>query len=289
MQVIYIDILFALNFLMDLFIFRIAALLINKKVRGRQLIVASLLAATTYCLSIGIPCLRQFPVWFNSLMIPVLAILYLFRPSTIKGFLKVYTLCLVSAWIIGGIGFNFYYGLSRLSGGKVSIWLPVIGGACVWLLVEGGIIWLRKQKIHLQYSYDLQIVHQGKNMAIKGFLDTGNHLYTMCHKPVMLMNKDVVWQLFSKEESDFLKSCMEKGIEHLLQDSEKMPKLKIYLIPYESVGCKEGMLIGVKLQQLTLKRGDYIKQLEECVVGIAPHQLFKEDHYHVLIHPECVA
>ena len=61
---------------------------------------------------------------------------------------------------------------------------------------------------------------------------------------------------------------------------------KVYLIPYESIGCTEGVLLGIVIEKMAISKGQYSQIFEECVVGIAPNQVFHHQAYNVLIHPD---
>ncbi|MGL4362659.1 MAG: sigma-E processing peptidase SpoIIGA [Cellulosilyticaceae bacterium] len=286
MQVIYIDILFILNFVMDLLIFGIVGRLSNKKIKMTTYIYGSMIAATLYCATVLIRSLQSVPIMIWTIIIPVIPILILFKPSNVTTFMKHYVLSCVVAWGVGGIGFNIYYIL--LQNGKnpqMAIWMPVISGIILLVIIEQSMNAIKRKLIRLHYEYEITIVKDSKEVLIKGFLDTGNQLYTLNHMPVSVLSEVDIEPILSETLKNTLELCKKNDpVEVILKEETE----KIYLIPFESVGCEHGILIGIVVEKMILKRGAECHELENCIIGISPRPVFENNMYQGLIHPELI-
>lgn len=287
MQVLYIDVLFALNLIMDFYIFIIAAILFNHSIKKCNLIIGSLLAAGLYCLGFLVPVLRELSLYLYYFWIPVMPIFIIFKPSTLKMFMKVFLISHFAAFLIGGAVFNSYY--TCLSLGIVhslSMLIPIVVGGIICLVIYLSSNFIRKRFIMPHFEYDLDLYKSGEKINLKGFLDSGNCLYTISsHKPVSVVPYENMEPLLSEEERQVIGECLAYGIQETLDKVHK-EIAKIYLIPYESVGCKEGILLGIVVDQMTISKGSYRQVFDKCVIGVAEKDVFHGRNYSALIHPD---
>lgn len=287
MQVLYIDVLFILNMVMDLFIFISAALFLNHPIRKGRLILGSILAASLYCIGMIVPTLRELPFYLYYFCIPVMPIWIIFRPRAVKMFFKFFLVSHFAAFFIGGAVFNSYYML--IASGRaqsLSIVLPLAIGGLLCVVIYFSSSFIRQRFIMPHFEYDMFLYKGGEKINLKGFLDSGNCLYTLStHKPVSVVPYETIAPILSENERAMIKKYLERGIMDLLNEVHK-EIAKIYLIPYESIGCKEGVLLGIVVDQMVLSKGTYHKGFDECVIGIAAKEVFKGQGYNALIHPD---
>lgn len=272
---------------MDLYIFSIALFIVGKPIKWVRVIIASMVAALIYCIALVWPVLAQLPMGTFYLFVPIVSILYLFKPKRLKDFIKAYGVCLMIAWGIGGIGFYLYFQGMQYGIKQRALLLPVISGALLWLILYLSIRWLRTRRIQLLFQYDVSLVHRDKKINLKGFLDSGNHLYTLDGQPVHVIPKQQAHQLLPNDYVAVIDQWLNgQSIEELIQSTTK--GMKMHLIPFESVGCKEGVLIGFCIEQMIVKRNDVWIEKKNCIIGIAPRPLTSTQTYDALLHPELI-
>lgn len=289
MQVIYIDVLFFMNFMMDLMIFNVGINLIGKKVSKFRWIVGSLLAALLYCLVIYFPELQTLPYYIYYLLIPIIPILYIFEALTWKEFLRNFTVCTFSAFLIGGGTFNFYYLFRQVySSYVVSLLLPLGVGMLICIIIILSFRWIRKKVILPQFEYDITLHNLEKKEKMEGIVDTGNCLYTLIgHRPVTVVSYERVKALLGERERELLSACERDGIIQTISQLGLMDN-PLTIIPFKSVGCKEGIILGVQMEKMSIRRGSYHKEFGNCMVGICFEPIFKECKYEVLVHPDFI-
>ncbi|ONI46382.1 hypothetical protein AN640_03525 [Candidatus Epulonipiscium fishelsonii] len=280
MQTIYIDVLFMINLIMDFYIFFVANLLLNKPIKIKNLIVASVIASILYCLTIIWPFLQELPFNLYYFMLPIMSIIYLFKPITIKDFFKVYIINLFSAFLIGGLSFNIYY----LVGGHFMV--PIISGSIITFFIFISFESIRRKVLMLEYEANLNFRIENSLINLTGIVDTGNTLYTMFSKrPVIVVSLDKVNNYLNDEIQELVKSLeTAEDIEQVLINRPK----KIQLIPFESVGCKSGLLVGIEVKDLKVIRGNRTYVHKNSIIGLCSAPVFKDDKYSVLIHPDLI-
>ncbi len=279
------DILFLINFMMDIIIFIITTMMLNKPFNLKRIMIASIIAALLYCMLLIYPVLQRLPYSVYAMLIPVIPILYLYRPMCLKKFFKYYLISTCVAALIGGISFTLWYQLQYyILGYKPTLEFILLIGIGVGIMVYSLFYAIRRRLIMPHFEYDLEIYYDGKVQIISALLDTGNMLYTpIGHQPVLVVTYEAVKDLLAEEESQAIQSChndMEK-----MMELDKFPK---YIIPFHSMGCENGLLWGVMSECIVLHKGGFEKQIPKCVMGIAFGSLCSNRAYKALIHPDFI-
>lgn len=271
---------------MDMMIFYIVSMILNKPVKKLRLFGASAIAAAIYCIILYLPHLQNIPYLIFALIVPVLPILYLYKPLSLKAFLKLYILCMGTACLIGGTTFSLWFicGYQAQVNEISMIWLVMIAfvvTAAFYMAFNQ----IRRRLIFPAFEYDITIKHTNKVILVKSILDTGNCLYTSIeHKPVIVVTYDALKDLFTPKQAELINKYKNDILE-LVCHGEFIPS---YIIPFNSVGCSLGMLLGVEVDEVAIHRSHFKKSVDRCIIGISFNNIFHDKSYHALLHPEFI-
>lgn len=286
MYVVYMDILFLINVIMNSIIFCIVTMILNKHIKVMRLIIGSIIGALLYCMLIVFPVLQGLPYGVYTLTIPILSILYIYKPLDLKAFIKIYLICTGVAFLIGGATFSLWYvvGYNQPLYAVSIFYMLSIGllvGGCIYL----SFYMLRRRLIMPLFEYDIEIKCKDKEIHLKSILDTGNCLYTpISHRPVVVITYDAFKQLLTSEEKEVIESC-HYNVQEMLKYNEHGPK---YIIPFNSIGCESGMLWGMEVDEMNICKTHFKRHIPKCIVGIAFGPLFSDQAYKALLHPDFI-
>lgn len=291
MYVIYLDVLFLINWLMNTLIFYCVSLILNKRIKKRNIVFAGALAACLYCMLLVVPILQTVPYAIYAFIIPIPSILILYKPHHLKAFLKQYLVSMLSAALFGGVTFNIWYVISDLNHqiNSVSILLLAGIGISVSLCFYCSFNWIRKRFILPTFEYTLTIHYREREIKVQSLLDTGNLLYTpKTHKPVLVAEYATIRSLLTENQ--------QRAYEHFNELSSSEIEEEVInglykweeLIPFNSVGCKCGFLWSIQVDQIMIYRQGMTRILPSCVLGITNVPLFSDGHYHALLHPDFI-
>lgn len=120
----------------------------------------------------------------------------------------------------------------------------------------------------------------GKTVEGMGLYDTGNRLRDpITHKPVAIVDYNLIKSLFSEEEQNYIRDYP--------QSAEAGSYLiRIFLIPYHSVGNSNGLLPGVILENLMINKNHKKKENMDAMVAIYPENLSSGGDYQIILHEE---
>lgn len=252
---VYIDVLAVNNFLADL-----AALLAVNLFRKRR-IRAWRLAAGAGCgtlASIVLFAVCKSPAAY------LLAVHFLVNPAVLfftfhekskQDFFSDLCVSYFSFLLIAGVVEWLYAG----GFGLVSYELAV--GAAL-LLLPAAAIWLRRQIKNRAGYLEAQISQNGKQITLRALADSGNLLadpYT--GKPVSMIDRRIYEAAYGAPQA-------------------------VRLIPYESLGCRHGLLEAVTIEKLSYASGNGAASIQGAVLGLADHALFEKKPYQMIINPQ---
>jgi hypothetical protein len=114
------------------------------------------------------------------------------------------------------------------------------------------------------YMREVILYLEGKCCHIQGFADTGNHLMDpFVRKPVSILSREVWCQLVSDAEQP-----------------------KVRLIPYQTVGRKDGLIPVVQIDYMVIQEGTNSKIYERPMIAITEQSFTGLFHYSILLHSD---
>lgn len=282
------DVLFFINLVMDSIIFFIVTMILNKPIGIKKIFVGSIMATSLYCILVFMPVVKEIPPLLYTCIVPSLSILYMYKPVHIKQFIKFFLICHGVAFIIGGSTFSLWY-LIGYKGNieSASVFYLISIGVVIGIIVYGSFNGIRRCLIFPYLEYELEIIHKKKQVKLRSLLDTGNLLYTpISHKAVIVATQEGLDKLLSDEQCSFIKACRKNT--DIMQLLSAAPRLGISVIPFNSIGCKTGFLVGIEVERVRIYKNQYETCFEKCIIGVSPYNLFNDKSYNALLHPDFI-
>ncbi|NLJ91363.1 MAG: sigma-E processing peptidase SpoIIGA [Clostridiales bacterium] len=289
---VYLDVLFVVNFLMNLILLTIVKKVLKWESNIFRRLLGGSIGAIGACMLALFPNQSKFIQFISSyLIICLLMILVSFKITSgrmgLKGLLVLY----LTTFFLGGLFNSLYYHsmlgfyFHELINGRLFVGLD--GWKIVLLIITGTIGVLIFIKVIYDFRresqdiYEVTIYLNEKNLALKGLLDTGNNLYDpIFAKPVIIIEFTSIIKLLSKEEVDHIKIML--GSNDIKGPSTT--DLKVFMIPYKSIGKKKGLLPAIKIDKIEIKRVNDVIISENVLTGIWDGHLSKQGKYQVILH-----
>lgn len=296
--VLYVDLLFLENLMMDSFLLLFVSLFLKQATTGLRILAASAVGSV-YCCIYTVLIVRILPdpvsglsgiysLIFNIassiisyVLICMLMILLAFgihnRHILMKNLAVLYGTAIFSAGVFLLLEdlvapTNAFFGASE--GTPIShdllfgwIWFCTAAAAAA----GAGLYLLRLWHGHkepLENIYELQLEFGEEKVCIHALMDTGNRLYVPGTRlPVSLVEKSL--------------------LENYLKNTKKDEPLLI--IPFHSVGCDHGILYGVRADAVVIGKDQKIWKHTKAVIGIYPGRFSQKGAYQAILHPDMVS
>ena len=252
---VYIDVLAVNNFLADLAALLAVNLFHRRGIRAWRLL-AGATTGTLLSILLFVVCERPsaYLLLVHFLVNPAV-ICFCFREKSKRDFFSDLCVGYFAFLIIAGVVEWLYAGGFGLLSYEMAV------GAAL-LLVPAAMIWLRRQAKNRAKYLEVKISQNGKQIRLQALADSGNLLadpYT--GKPVSMIDRRVYESAYGISQS-------------------------MRLIPYESLGCRHGLLEAVTIENLSYVSADGAGSIQEAVLGLADHALFEKKPYQMIINPQ---
>ncbi len=252
---VYIDVFAVNNFFVDLVALAAVRLFLKKNAKAGRVIIGALSGTIGNCAAFVIcPNMAAYYLLVHFLLNPL--VLYIsFQERDRKAFFA--DLCAgyvafllaggIMEWLYaGGVGF-FPYRPAYLA---VAVFFAV---AALW-----GRQWLRS----LMRVLEVRICQDGKTLCLPALADSGNLLHDpYTGMPVSMVDRRAYEAAYGAPGS-------------------------VRLIPYESLGCRHGLLEAVTVEWLSFTYGKHRVRIQRAVLGLAEPELFRKKTYSMVINPQ---
>ncbi|HHX51840.1 MAG TPA: sigma-E processing peptidase SpoIIGA [Clostridia bacterium] len=296
--VIYIDVVFAVNFLMDFLILWSVARFGQFRTSWLK-ILAGALVGSFYSLVIFFPGPGFLETIGIKLLVSMIMILLSFSWHSVKYFLQAlgcfYLISfMVGGAMLGGIYFlqgsllqgSFFPGIFFLSG-IPSVWL-LAGLASLAFFSYLGSSLIKKGLFRRLYLVSTVVCFGEKRIAARSLVDTGNQLrdpLTRC--PVMILEYSLLKEVLPSQLQDFYENREEPELEKTLQVLAGTSwAVKVRVIPFKTIGRRKGMLLGLKPDMVYVVTEEKTVKHHSVIIGVYAGTLSPENKYRALLHPE---
>ncbi|MDN5346822.1 MAG: hypothetical protein PWP65_386 [Clostridia bacterium] len=298
-QVIYLDVVLGINLLMDYIILWATAKLGQLPVSGWRLL-AGAAAGAAYSLLLVLP-VNGIPIsFFLKILFSLVMILISFYPLTWRRFWQIFAYFYLVAFVMGGaiVGAIYLWGSREIAastvGGAIVLagsihytWL-LAGLAAAILLSCWGAVFIKKNFWQSILRVPLVISIGGRRLAVKALVDTGNSLLDpLTRRPVIIVEYSAIKSLLPTELCREFDSQPDPDLSKIITSLEGTPLAdKVHLIPFISLGKKNGMLLGLRPEEVVLLVENRLVKVKDVVLGIYQHRLSPEGNYRALLHPD---
>lgn len=299
-HVIYLDQIILGNWLVNYLLLWVVARLTGAPVRHLRLVAAAALGAA-YLLVMWWPgggYLFSLPA---KLVLSGLMVWVGLAPGNFRRFALQLMWLYLAAFGLGGLILGLEFLLDgqappvRAAGGVAvfagrSFWPAVILALAILLVLGrwGGAYWWRRL-YPLLFQVPLILRFFGREVRVEALLDTGNQLTDpLGNYPVIVVESGVltgvlppaVAQALAREE--LVPAELLRGLAGTAWAS------RLRVIPYSSLGCRHGLLIGFRPDEVVVFWGARALRVKEVVVGVYQRALSPGEGYRALIHPRAL-
>lgn len=295
MPVIYIDVLFVVNLIVNYILLLVCCVFSGLK-RNYYRITSGAFIGACYAVLIFFP---NFSVIYSTIckmLISMLIVAVSFPFYSIRNYIKALLIFYVVSFGFGGcvLGIFYFSDIGTRLGAVYSNGVLYFNLPWTILAVSGAVFYVAAKlfdffsgKVFHGHSLKKKLyLSFGKNTAeITALMDTGNSLMDpVSLSPVIIVEYKLLKNLFDEEIKTSLDRIGRDNITWIMSDvAEK--GLPARLIPFSSLGKDNGMLIGFVPDHAEIRDECGIKVLNKCVVGLYDRPLSKDRSYGALLNP----
>lgn len=287
---VYLDIVLLENICMN-YIILLATGIINKcKISHFRILVSSILGAI-YAIITYLNIFEAYSSLILKIILSIAMIFIAYMAKEIKKLFKELIIFYLTSFAFGGISFALLYIINpsqvRLENGVfVGIYplkVVLLGGIVGFLTI---IIAFKSYKVRMNKKdiyYDIKIRLWEKEVETKAIIDTGNFLKEpITGLPVVVVERSLMYEIMPKCILNNIDEILSGNLEKLEGKNEYISRIRV--IPYSSLGNKNGMLLGIKVDEIVIEN----KIVNNIILGIYKDSLTKMGEYRALLGLELV-
>lgn len=296
MRVIYWDVVFTVNFVMNVVILYLTGYFTRNMVSIWRIIAGSAIGSI-YLLAFLFPDLRIFYTVLMKFLLSILIIVVTFFPPKLKEFLRIIGYFYLISFMIGGSAFaifyltdigDFYNGVLLIKDINIPWWILILSVVVVYFSIKYTWEFLQNRFWKEKAYIPLTIFVENQLFKLNALVDTGNDLHDpISDVPVIIVEYNAIKKALSEEIQEIFNKGKENDLSELakgLANSEMGNRFRV--IPFSSIGKTNGLLVGFRPDKINLELEERTIEIMNSIIGIYNTTLSPEGRYSALLHPE---
>ncbi len=288
---IYIDIIIVENLIMNYIILYATGLISKSEISYLKIFLASLIGAV-YAIMEYISKLSIYSNIFVKIILSVIIVFIAFYPRNLKKLGKQLILFYLTTFTFGGVATYLIYVLkpqniiikNGMYVGTYILKVIFIGAILGTIILITAFKFAKSKITKKDMLCKVRIKLNGKEILLNTMVDTGNMLKEpLTGNPVVVVEKTSLYDLMPKEILNNTESILGGDFEKIPENikNEYISRLKI--IPFSSLGKQNGMLMGIKPEELEVINEQTEEKKDNAIIGIYNKSLTKRGEYNALI------
>jgi len=299
--VVYVDIVLAINFVMDYMVLWAVSRVGQFRTTSHRLVAAALVGSV-YALMQVLPGVAPLFSVGVRIAISIIMVIIAFRPRPARRLLQAVSYFYLMAFMAGGAmlaGMLFFVAqpedLAVTSG---FFYLPVeveytwllVALATVILVGKWGTALLKKNFFRSLLRVPVILRFGDTRLPVEALIDTGNHLKDpITQRPVMIVEYALLKPLLPPAVQQAFTATGEPDLETVIKGLEgSFWAARMLMIPFSSIGRSRGMLLGFRPDELILVIDQKPVRVKDVVVAVYHKTLSPEGRYRALLHPDII-
>ena len=284
----YIDLILLENIIMNYIIILATGMICRVDIKQIRILFSSLLGAIYAILTYLID-LQIYTNQITKILISVCMVYIAFNPKKIKNMFKQLLIFYLTSFCFGGAAYYLLYSISpglikSINGifvGTYPLKIALLGAILGFFVINISFKIIKKKISKKDMLYDVDIYYKEKKSTIKAILDTGNLLTDpISNVPVMIVE--------GKKLKNIIPEVILKNIDIVMNDNafkyiEDDLKRRFSIIPFSSIGKKNGIIIGFRPDYIKIYTEDGEEIRTKVIVGIYNENISKNGLYSGLI------
>lgn len=293
---IYIDVIFLENLIMNSIILYATAIILKIKPKTIRVIassaIGSIYAIITY--------ITEIQIYTSVILKAILAIVMIyvaFNPQSIKKMWKQVAIFYLTSFVFGGVTLYLIYYIkpqevfmkNGVFVGEYILKVIMLGAIVAFAVIKISLK-IIKTKINPKDMYcKIKIKLNEKTVETKAMIDTGNLAKEpITNTPVVIVESTLLEDILPRQILNNLEKILCGDLSQISEEMQEKYVSKLRCIPFSSLGKQNGMLLGIRADEIQVETEDEKKTSNNVIIGIYDKSLTKRGEYRALIGIELI-
>lgn len=288
---IYIDIVLIENLIMNYIILYATGIITKTEVKYIRIFLGSLIGAI-YAIVSYISILEIYSNIILKIILSIIIIYISFNPQTAKKMWKQVLIFYLTSFVFGGTALSLIYLIQPqnilMKNGMFLGTYPlksVLLGGIIGFIIVNIAFRIVKNKISKNNMFcKIKVKLENKEIITNAMIDTGNLLKEpITSTPVVVMEYSLLYESVPKEILNNIENILGGDFEKIPEEIKNKYMAKLKVIPFSSLGKQNGMLLGIKGDEIEIESEDEKIKKDKFIIGIYDKSLTKRGEYRALL------
>ena len=288
---VYLDVIFLENIVINYIILYVTGIISNSKIIQIKLILGSLIGAI-YSIIYYLLKIKIYSNFILKIILSIAIIYVSFNSNNLKELSKKILLFYLVSFVFGGSAIAIIYmvnsqNITIQNGvlvGRYTIKTILIGIIIAYFTVLVAFKIIKAKISKKDLICDITVNLNNKEIKTKAMIDTGNLLKEpITNMPVIVMEHTLFYDILPKEILNNTEEILGGDFTKIPDDIKMEYSKKLKVIPYSSLGKSNGMLLGIKGENLIINLKDETQIIDKVIIGIYNKSLTKQGEYRSLL------
>lgn len=283
---LYLDIVFLENIVMNSIILLATSIIMKTPIKILRNFIASILGSI-YAIIIYVSNIKLYSNVFLKIILSMVIVYTAFKPINVRSFFKHIVIFYLTSFTFGGVAFALLYFVSPqkilyqdgVFIGTYPIKIILIGGIVGFIIITISFKNIKGKMSKKDMYCNIKISVQNKETEIIAIIDTGNFLKEPITKmPVIVIENNKLEGIFPNIILDNVTNIINGKDIDLGEFASK-----IRIIPFKSLGKENGLLLGIKIDEVEIQYQDIQYKYNNVIIGIYNGTLSRTGKYAGLV------
>ncbi len=293
---IYIDVVLIENLIMNYIIIYATAIVLKNKKTHLRFFLASMLGAI-YTIIAYMPILEIYSNIILKILLSIIIVYIAYNPQTVKKMWKDLVIFYLVSFVFGGVAFSLIYIVkpqdilmkNGLFLGTYPLKTIILGTIVAFILIILTVKIIKTKISKKDMFCNIEIKLNGTIIKTKAMVDTGNLLKEpITNTPVVIVEHTLLYNCMPKEILNNIENILGGDTKNIPENIKEQYVSKLKLIPFSSLGKRNGMLIGIRPEYIKIENEDNQTEIENVIIGIYNKSLTNRGEYRALIGIEII-
>lgn len=276
---------------MNAIILYASAIILKIKPKTIRVILASAIGSIYAIITYA----TELPIYTSIISKAVLSIMMVyvgFNPQSIKKLFKQVFIFYLTSFVFGGVALYLIYVIKPQNAlirngmfvGDYVLKVIFLGAILAFVIIKIAIK-IIKTKINSKDMYcNIKIKINEQMVSTKAMIDTGNLAKEpITNTPVVIVESSLLYDILPKEILNNLDMILGGDLSKIPEKIQSQYISKLRCIPFSSLGKQNGMLLGIKADEIEVEKEEDKKITKNVIIGIYDKSLTKKGEYRALV------
>lgn len=231
------------------------------------------------------------------IILAVIMVYVAFKPQNVKKMWKQVAIFYLTSFIFGGVTLYLIYYIkpqeilikNGIYVGEYILKVIMLGAIAAFIIIKISLK-IIKTKIEPKDMYcKIKLKIDGKVIETKAIIDTGNKAKEpITNTPVVIVESTLLENVLPRQILNNLEKILCGDLSQISEEIQEKYISKLKCIPFSSLGKQNGMLLGIRADEIEVET-EYEKNVSNnVIVGIYDKSLTKKGEYRALIGIELI-